>query len=275
VVSVNISQSISLLSRSRGIWPFNTSIPLGKSFNGTLPGWNEVENGEFVAASIGLVTKVQYNQTFVALPAFTLEYYNGTFFTLSASSLQDITDSVDRETGDVSVSLPSVDGGLEWQVFAFYQNHTNYREQAPPDYVSRSVPQSPITDFRENGSTVVDHFSRAGAQVTIDFWEKYLLVNGSKELVQEVGNYAWEDSQEFGAGILMWWTPELLQAFRSKRGYDLTKYLPLIFSINAETSAPLPSPDHYYTNEKDGGVSYLHDYWQTVRALRFLDIDAS
>ena len=116
----------------------------------------------------------------------------------------------------------------------------------------------------ENGSWVVDHYSSTGAQLVIDFWEEYLLDNNTRSLIEEVGNYGWEDSQEFGAGTLVWWTPQLLDAFRSGRGYNLTKYLPLIYQYNNEAPAPLASPDHYYTNEDDQGQSHINDYWQTV-----------
>ena len=98
----------------------------------------------------------------------------------------------------------------------------------------------------------------------IDFWEDYLLDNGTRELIQEIDNYAWEDSQEFGAGVLVWWTPGLLDAFHSGRGYELNKYLPLIYSYNTEANGPLASPDHFYTDEVDMGQTHINDYWQTV-----------
>jgi hypothetical protein len=56
-----------------------------------------------------------------------------------------------------------------------------------------------VETFIQNGSWVNDYFSSNGAQLIIDFWENYLLGNGSRELIQEVGNYIWEDSAEFGA----------------------------------------------------------------------------
>jgi len=245
------------------LWPFNVSVPIGGSFNGTLPGWNSVIGGEFVAATTGLVAS-RTPETFYALPAWEGPiFYNGSELTLVASSLKDVTAQVDAD-GHLSLQFPSNAEGLEYQVFAFYQNQTNYHEQAPPGYVNASVSQSPVTSFRENGSWVVDHFSLLGAQLVIDFWEDYLLGNGSRELIQQVGNYAWEDSQEFGAGTLVWWTPQLLDAFRNSRGYDLTKYLPLIYQYNAEAPAPLASPDRYYTNEGDKGQAHINDYWQTV-----------
>ncbi|KAH9845761.1 alpha-L-rhamnosidase [Teratosphaeria destructans] len=248
------------------LWPFNVSVPIGGSFDGTLPGWNNVTGGEFVAASIGLVTN-RSSAVFSASPAFIGYKYNGTNQVLSASSLVDVTDLVDTSTGHLSYTFPSDVNGLEFLVFAFYQNQTNYMEQAGPWYVNTAVTQSPVESYRENGSWIVDHFSSTGAQLVIDFWEKYLLSDGSRELIQEVGNYAWEDSQEFGAGTLVWWTPKLLSAFSASRGYSLTKYLPLIYQYNNERPAPLASPDHFYTDEPDAGRSHINDYWQVLTEL--------
>ncbi|KAK5129265.1 hypothetical protein LTR08_003644 [Meristemomyces frigidus] len=249
------------------LWPFNTSVPVGGTFDGVLPGWGEVDGGEFVAATVGLLTS-QESANYSASPAWLGPvFYSGSQRTLATSSLQDVTTEVDTATGQLSVTFPANADGIEYQVFAFYQNHTNYFEQAPPGYVNHSVPQSPVETFRQNGSVVVDHFSSTGAQLIIDFWEKYLLTNGSRELIQEVGNYAWEDSQEFGAGTLVWFTPQLLEAFRSSRGYNLTKYLPLIYQFNTEAPGPLASPDHYYTDEDDGGMRHINDYWQTLTEL--------
>ncbi|KAK4539121.1 hypothetical protein LTR36_001465 [Oleoguttula mirabilis] len=249
------------------LWPFNISVPVGSTFEGTLPGWGEVDGGEFVAATIGLVLS-QEAANYSASPAWIGPvYYNGSQLTLAASSLQDVTDQVDTTSGHLSLSFPADATGIEYQVFAYYQNHTNYHEQAPPWYVNASVPQSPVETFVENGSWVVDHFSSTGAQLVIDFWENYLLGNGTRELIQEVGNFAWEDSQEFGAGALVWYTPDLLDSFSKARGYNLTKYLPLIYQYNNEAPAPLASPDHYYTDEDDGGMSHINDYWQSLTEL--------
>ena len=116
-----------------------------------------------------------------------------------------------------------------------------------------------MTSIRHNGSTVVDHFSTKGAQLVIDFWEQYLLTDGTLELVQAHGNFAWEDSQEFGAGTLVWWTPNLLRTFAASRGYDLTKDLPLTYSMNNELSATLAAPLHVYTDEADKGQTHVND----------------
>jgi hypothetical protein len=35
----------------------------------------------------------------------------------------------------------------------------------------------------------VDHYSAAGAQTVIKFWEEYILIDGLKEMLMEVGHY--------------------------------------------------------------------------------------
>lgn len=150
----------------------------------------------------------------------------------------------------------------------YYQKHATGFEQQSPLYLTNSAPQSPVTSFLQNGSRTNDHFSAAGARLVIDFWEKHLLAfEDTLALIQDVGHYAWEDSQEFGSSVLAWWTPAFITAFESSRNYSIRKYLPLIYGANAEFSAPLASPDIYYTDDLDGGQAYVDDYRQTLTEL--------
>lgn len=240
--------------------PFNVSVPLGGSFDDTLPGWG---SGGFVSASTALVLDSVVSN-FSALPAWQGPvFYNGSTQTLAASSLQDVTDQVD-DNGHLSLSFDPSAKGSCYRIFAYYQVQSQYREQASPLTLNDGAPQSPVTSFVQNGSWVADHFSEKGAQLIIDFWENNLLDGDIRQLVHDVGNYAWEDSLEIGAGALVWYTPRLLQAFEESRGYSLNKYLPLIFSYDTEANGPLASPDHFYTDEEDGGLAYVNDYRQTV-----------
>lgn len=242
--------------------PFNKSIPVGGSFDDMLPGWGA---GEFVSASTALVLSSEPSN-FSALPAWQGPYfYAGTTQTVDVSSLEDVTDKVSAD-GRLTLSFPSNNSsGLHYEVFAFYQNKSGYREQATPlDLRPGSIQQSAVDSFVQNGSWVVDHFSAKGAQVIIGFWENHLLDDETRQLLQEVGNYGWEDSVEIGAGALLWWTPNLLQAFKENRGYALNKFLPLIYSYNTDANGPLASPDHFFTNQADEGQQYVNDYWQTV-----------
>jgi len=240
--------------------PFNVSISLGGSYDDVLPGWG---TGELVSASTALVldsTPVQLT----AAPAFLSQNYSGSRFTLASSSLVDVTDQVTQD-GRIHLDFPSIANGTEYQLFAYYQNHTVGLAQQSPLYLNTTIPQSPVTSFLQNGSRFNSHFDVEGAKLVIDFWEKYLLdYNNTRDLIREVGNYGWEDSYEFGNSILVWWTPALVDAFQKARGYSIKKYLPLIYYPNAQSDAPLASPHWYQTDEDDKGQAHVDDYRQTV-----------
>jgi hypothetical protein len=162
------------------LWPFNVSIPLSGSYNDILPGWG---TGELVSASTALVidsTPVQLK----AAPAFISATYNGSRYTLDPPSLTDVTDQA-NEDESISLEFSSSTNGTEYQLFAYYQNHTTGLEQQSPLYLNTTVPQSPVTSFLQNRSKFNDHFSTTGAQLVIDFWEKYLLnYNNTRDLIR-------------------------------------------------------------------------------------------
>lgn len=62
----------------------------------------------------------------------------------------------------------------------------------------------------------VDHFSAVGPKVITDFMEDYVLLDGVKELFQQVGKNLWEDSVEISGDT--YWTPGLLDKFKAKHG---------------------------------------------------------
>lgn len=228
--------------------PFNVSVPIGGAFDGTLPGWG---TGELVAAVSATVVKSTNTSTAVTK-------------TLSESSLQDVTKQV-SSSGHLSLQFPSQAGGGNSILFAYYLVHSGFREQQTPSQVIPGVPQSPITNYVQNGSFVVDHFSARGAETVASFWQNHLL-NGSNtaELVREIGNYAWEDSQEFPANI--WWTQSLPATFAANRGYSVAKYIPVLFNGNerSQIGAVAASDVLYVTDEADAGGSHNADYHQTV-----------
>jgi len=218
---------------------FEISIPLGGAFDGKLPGWG---SGPLVAASIGLVLSA-----------------NATTITLAQNSLNDITKSVNAD-GHVKTKFSANQIGMENRLFAYYLKHSHYPEVQAQDSVVTAVPQSPIMTYEQNGSWVVDHFSALGAQTTIDYWENHLLDASTLNLLKKVGNYVWEDSQEFFFLENTFWTPKLPDTFTANRGYSINKYIPLL--INR-----LQRPTHsalYVTDEADSGLSHIEDYGQTV-----------
>lgn len=174
------------------IVPFNISIAAGHTYDGTLPGWG---TGALVAATTASIVSVtNSSSTRPGLPGD--PNANRTQIVLSSASLADVSESVNKD-GSISVSFPvgansTDEGGL---LFAFYKVHTEYREQEPPGPLNIFSPQSPVTSYVENGSFVVDHFSIAGAQAVVGFWEEYLVDDSTRELLAEVGNYGWEVSR--------------------------------------------------------------------------------
>ena len=227
------------------LYSYEVAVPIGGSFSGVLPGWN---SGPLVAASTGLVLNVANNTS------------GGSSTTLSEASLSDITGSVDA-SGNVNINFPSSQpGGIENRVFAYYLKHSHYPEVQSQANVEVDVPQSPITTWEQNGSWVVDHFSALGAQTTISYWENNLLDSSTIALIKEVGNYVWEDSQEFYLFEANFWTPNLTTTFLANRGYSVNEYVPLL--INTLTSSA--SADLYVLDSSDAGASHVADYRQTV-----------
>ena len=243
---------------------FNTTLSNG-SFTGVLPGWG---TGTFVSASVGLVTSiVNQSVTQYTYGSPSTEYV--LVSTLSNSSLQDLTYQVQPE-GTLTFRAPSGARTGNWTLFAYYLVHSEFREAASPAELVATVPQSPVTSYVQNGSWVVDHFSADGAQVFIDFWETYLL-NGSdtKSLLAEVGNYLWEDSQEYTQGVYILWTPEYQDTFLANRGYSVNQYIPLLF--NSQTF--LSTQPWYVTDEPDAGASHVTDYRQTLTELNAIYLE--
>lgn len=218
----------------------NITFPNGKGFSGTLPGWG---TGPLISA---VSAEVLSSNT------------SSTTLVLSETSLQDITDKVDS-SGQLSFKpSENISVGSEQIIFAYYLVHSRYREVLSSAEVPAAVPQSPVTNYSQNGSWVVDHFSAAGAQVFIDFWKKSLLSQDTDKLLSSVGNYLWEDSQEYQVYTL--WTPRLQEVFQANRGYNINKYIPILVG-----SGSLQPNVTYITDEEDQGKSHVTDYQQTVR----------
>lgn len=225
---------------------YNVTVAQGTTYSDTLPGWGESHNNDtLVAATTGLVVD-----------------QNATQITLSAGSLSDLTSYVDS-SGKLIYNFSSTAEGSDYVLFAFYLIHPETREVNASTESIATVPQSPIENWTQNGSWVVDHFSTAGAQLIIDFWNQSLLGGNATEDIRQVGNFLWEDSQEYNSHSNLLWTPQLPKIFRENRGYDFEKYIPLVFG--ASGGGALDALNRTYVlDEVDGGQSYIQDFQQTV-----------
>jgi hypothetical protein len=244
----NQGQGVPAVEGSDGLmWDlasFNVSIPAGGSFHGVLPGWG---TGPIVSVTTGEVTSVKsYNTStgnFVEL------------HTLAQSTLQDVTNQI-SPSGTLSLQFPST--GNFYDLVVVYLIHSNYRAEASPETLGG--PQTSPQNFIQNGSFAVDHYSVLGAQTVMDFWERYILIDGTKELLQEVGNYGWEDSYEIASKV--YWTKDLPDIFLSSMGYSINKYVPLLLHENGDSTSDTKT--WWVTDEADAGQSHVSDYRQTV-----------
>ncbi|KAF6530435.1 hypothetical protein HZS61_001747 [Fusarium oxysporum f. sp. conglutinans] len=172
------------------------------------------------------------------------------YISLHEKSLVDLTKYV--KDGKLTWTAPK--DYREYVLFAHYERYTNQRS-------ADGVP----TDVIANDSWVTDHFSATGAKLAASFWEKNLLTTQIRQLLKEVGKHTWEDSMEIQASL--YWSPGFLDRFKSKRGYNVIKYLPLLFhkstSFQAE-QAPYNTTFYLDGTPDNGQSKYLQDYRLTL-----------
>ncbi|MFF1613403.1 glycosyl hydrolase [Amycolatopsis sp. NPDC058278] len=155
---------------------------------------------------------------------------------LDPVSLTDLTAQV--KDGNLTWRAP---GGGNWDVFAFWsrENKGNYTNPLDAD-ASRKAAQD--LDQIQIGKDNAPKLRKAGADL-------------------------FEDSLELHATSIFW-TPKMESEFRSRRGYDMAKYLPMMF-VQGESDFPVPpkepNPDFTLTDGSAGKVR--HDYYETLTDL--------
>ncbi|KAJ5716257.1 secreted protein [Penicillium malachiteum] len=228
---------------------YNSTFSSSSGFSGTIPGWG---SGRLTAVTTG-----------------TIKSNTSSEVVLYESSLRDVTSMVGND-GSLTIDSSKTLSGSQTIIFAYYLVHSEYREAPDPTSpsIATAVPQSPVTTYNQNGSWVVDHFSPAGAQVVASYWKEAILTSKIGELVREVGNYLWEDSQEYS--VATFWTPDLQKKFLSNRGYSVNKYIPLLVGSGGGTTSDIT----YVTDENDSGDSHIVDYQQTLTELNAEYLDA-
>lgn len=108
-----------------------------------------------------------------------------------------------------------------------------------------------------------DYYCREGTDAIIDVWEKNILDDGEiRELMNANGGAIFEDSIELFCTTIPW-TNRLTEEFRALRGYDITRYLPILQSLKG-------SPARFLTEE---GIEkkLVDDYYTTLNELYLRD----
>ena len=148
-------------------------VPADGFFNETLPGWG---TGNLVAAVSAMVLS-STNRT-IPPRGGAGPPTNHTQLVLKHDTLTDHSDQVSGSSGVLNQRFPAGNGS--YRLFASYEVRTLAKNLDPQN-------PSPKNIF-DNGSYLVDHFSASGAHTVTKFWEQYILTDGVKELLSEVGN---------------------------------------------------------------------------------------
>ncbi|KAK8172531.1 hypothetical protein BKA80DRAFT_196226, partial [Phyllosticta citrichinensis] len=172
--------------------------------------------------------------------------------------VQELDESVDLTTSvgeDRSLAWTAPAGNSTWRVFAWYERQANQHSVSP---------ELNATNYVQNGSWTVDHFSATGAKKITDFLDEHLFQDEeSRELLAAVGNYAWEDSMEMQTALL--WTPGFREKFEQSRGYDFAPCLPyLIVSDNYWVQAVITCGETFTAINSTLQEQCTHDYRQVL-----------
>jgi hypothetical protein len=158
----------------------------------------------------------------VAVQAFRVVSQTSATTTLDRTSYVDLTGTV----ADGRLTWTAPDGA--WILLSYWQRGSGQEPEAGPHTNPRSY--------------VVDHFSAAGSRALIDLWEDRVLDRELRRLLRLAGGYLFEDSLEIETDATIW-TPRMLDEFRSRAGFDLGPFLPVVveahekyvFSYDSET----------------------------------------
>ncbi|WP_182525357.1 glycosyl hydrolase [Nocardioides dongkuii] len=128
--------------------------------------------------------------------------------TLDPASRVDLTDRV--RDGRLTWTAPA-EGA--WVLLSYWRRGSGQQPEAGP--------------HTDPPSYVVDHFSAAGSDAVVDLWEDRVLDRELRLLLRKAGGYLFEDSLEIETDATIW-TPRMLAEFRTRAGYDLLPYLPVV-----------------------------------------------
>lgn len=222
-----------------------TTIELaaGQNFNGALP------TPELTADA----TKMRFEKAVVAKKTSVSE--DGKITSLVEDSLIDITSFAKQVDGVWTIDYTAPSDG-DYLLFSFWQYGTS--ESYKPAVTGKAY--------------TINYFSREGIDTLIDYWDEHVLDDSMKKMIKENGDVSmYMDSMELGThgtnstGNL--WCEDYLQEFQARRGYDISKYLPLL--IMQSNTSFLADPLYKFTidGNDDLCAKLRNDLYQTNTEL--------
>ncbi|MFE7226793.1 glycosyl hydrolase [Nocardioides sp. NPDC057577] len=185
-------------------------VAAGQTFDDALP----APQGESHGDRVELVT-VQAHRITAATSSIT---------TLDPDSYLDLSGQVND--GRLTWTAPADPAG-SWVVLATWRRGSGQEPEAGPHTSPRSY--------------VVDHFSDAGTRAVVDLWQDTILDGEMRFLLKKAGGYLFEDSLEIESDATIW-TPKLLEEFRTRAGYDLQPFLPVVLEVDEAYRFALGTP---------------------------------
>lgn len=221
---------------------FNDTLPYPKNPGEEEPAYTEQVFQGVVAAKL-LTPREESGQDF--------DYAEGLETgVLDPNSLVDLTESVVEEDGVYKLNWSAPDDG-EYAIFTYWMHGTG--QTADP---------SVSTNY------TVNYIDTYGIEAMIDYWEENILTDELKEAIIENGRgEIYMDSLElssYGAGGIFWGY-NFKEEFKTRMGYDITPYLPLITAKSTQVWGGSGST-YDYTVEGDENLDLVekvqNDYYE-------------
>ncbi|KAE9580138.1 hypothetical protein CGMCC3_g3845 [Colletotrichum fructicola] len=213
-------------------------VQAGETFSGALPlpvaAPSGNQTGNLVNATPKLVALLAAKTTTANESAAVVEF--------DPETVTVITDSVDN--GTLTWTAPS-DGA--YVVIAAYARGTgqiqNMYDGQPDGPKVYSTP-----------GYIVDHFSKAGVQAGVKYWEEHILIPELTALLRESNGSIFEDSLELKYKQL--WTLNFTQEFQARRGYDIS---PFLLYLLKDTNT--------LTGDNSTATKITNDFYKTITDL--------
>lgn len=154
---------------------------------------------------------------------------------LHFDSLIDLTERVVKKDDGYYLDFTAQEG--TWAIFVYWMHGTG--QIAAP---------SVSTNY------TINYMDKYGVQALIDYWEEVVLPGEMRDIIRENGRgEIYMDSLElltYGAGGLFWGY-DLKDAFIARKGYDITRYLPVVTADKARFESKGGKDYDYTVEEKD------------------------
>ena len=174
---------------------------------------------------------------------------------LDFDSLTDLSATVKEEDGVLTATYTAPADGT-YALFVYWMHGTG--QTASP---------SVSTNY------TINYMDKYGIEALIDYWEEEVLTDSLKQTIRKNGRgEIYMDSLEllsYGAGGIFWGY-HLKEEFLKRKGYDITKYLPVITMDTARVTAE-KMKEYDYTIEKEGGARILRklrqDFYEVMSKM--------